>query len=147
MTERTRLYLQVFNKEWFRYIATVWTYLVPLTGSPTRVPHWARSMQWRRGRRRSSIERWSSWLRVGKSCKYETTVCFVVVVQSVCVLVLDSDRSSGGQSIYSPFQKRPSCPTGCDDQQNTAPGFSLNSASCVKEIGSKSNVGHWGPET
>ena len=62
------------------------------------------------------------------------------------MLVLDSDRSRGRQSIYSPSNERPSDPPGCDDQQNTTPGFSLNSASCVKEIGSMSTPDAGGRE-
>ena len=38
------------------------------------------------------------------------------------MLVLDSDRSSGGQSIYSPLAERPSDPPGCDDQQSPRQG-------------------------
>jgi hypothetical protein len=120
-------------------LRTEWAYLVPLTGSPpSRVPHWARSMQWRRRRRRSSIVCWSSWLRAVNRCEY-CECCFrCSCCRTKCVvLVLDSDRSRGRQSIYSPSNERPSDPPGCDDQQNTTPGFSLNSASCVKEIGSK----------
>ena len=57
-------------------LRTEWTYLVPLTGSPpSRVPHWARSMQWRRRRKRSSTVCWSSWLRAVNCCEY-SECCF-----------------------------------------------------------------------
>jgi len=52
-----------------------------------------------------------------------------------CVLVLNSNRSCGGQSIYSPLERQPVIHQAVTINR-CAPGFSLNSASCVKEIGS-----------
>ena len=137
----------MLTKEWFKYIRTEWTYLVLLTGSPTRVPHWARSMQWRRGRRRSSIERWSSWPRVVRSCKYENGCCFRCRrTKCVCWYSTLTDLLAG--SRYIALSKKDSVIHWAVAINKTPrPGFSLSSASCVKEIGSKSNVGHWGPET
>ena len=89
MTRTMCLSLQAVNKERFRYSATEGKYLVLLTGSPTRVPHWARSMQWRRGRRRSSIVCWSSCLRQ-RNVANRTIVVVIVVVVVVVVVVVQS---------------------------------------------------------
>jgi hypothetical protein len=53
-------YLQVVNQSRLKYIAEELTNLVLLTGSPSRLAHWAKCMQWHRCRMRSSIGCWSS---------------------------------------------------------------------------------------